>query len=158
MNDWWDGRIDGIYPAQCYRDAIKNIDEQEAFYSSLPEDLSRALQSAIRTDRGRVVPPGQKGRQNQKRPPRETSVSSSDPRSDDPPEVAAPQPGRREPKGFFPRLLDFIGPNNVDSLPLPLVFLAALALVLTAAGAAGMVSRRMQARRVGPGPTSPPDA
>ncbi len=157
MNDWYDGRIDDVYPVKCYREAIKNTDEQEAFYSSLPEDLTRALQSAIRTKRGTaVVPAGTKGRTIAPGKERKTPVGTAPRRSDEPPTAVAPLPGRREPKGFFPRLLDFLGPNNADSIPLPLIFLAGLALVLTAAGAAGMVTRHVQAKRAGPG-ASPPE-
>jgi hypothetical protein len=75
-----------------------------------------------------------------------------------PPASALPSlPGRQKPKGFFSRLLGAIGPNNADSIPLPLIFLAGLALVLTAAGAAGMITRHVQARRAGSGPPPPTD-
>ena len=40
-----------------------------------------------------------------------------------------------------------LGPENSDSLPLPLLILAGLALLLIAAGAAGIVSRRLRARK-----------
>jgi hypothetical protein len=140
-------------------------------YSTLPADLTRALQSAIRTKGGnRVVPGGQPGRNVRKQSvvtrkptPKSAGKSKKQPtvrtNRDDPPTRALPLPGRQKPKGFFPRLLDAIGPNNADSIPLPLIFLAGLALVLTAAGAAGMVTRRVQARRAaGPPPPDGPGA
>jgi hypothetical protein len=164
IDDWYDGRIDKVYPATCYRDAIKNAGEDVQTYSTLPEDLTRALQSAIRTKNGsRVVPGGQRGRH----VTRKTSATSKKHKKQPPakaakkktkggePVAVLPLPGRQKPKGFFPRLLDALGPNNADSIPLPLIFLAGLALVLTAAGAAGMVTRRVQARRAGGPP--PPD-
>jgi hypothetical protein len=171
IDDWYDGRIDKVYPATCYRDAIKNAGEDVQTYSTLPEDLTRALQSAIRTKSGsRVVPGGQRGRRITRNPsattqkPHKTPAAKTPQEGGSPPPTpptatptqALPLPGRQKPKGFFPRLLDAVGPNNADSIPLPLIFLAGLALVLTAAGAAGMVTRRVQARRA-EGPPPPPD-
>jgi hypothetical protein len=50
------------------------------------------------------------------------------------------------------RVLDELGPKRADSLPVPLLVLAGLAMLLIAAGAVGMVTRRLHARRVRPGP------
>jgi len=44
--------------------------------------------------------------------------------------------------------IDKLGPTNSDSIPLPLLILAGLALVMVAAGAAGLVSRQLKARKV----------
>lgn len=176
IDDWYDGRIDKVYPATCYRQAIKNAGEDVQTYSSLPDDLRRALQSAIRTQAGRVVPSGSQGRRGTRKPAahakpattkHETTTSTTTTTATPaaasgsgppPPPSALPSlPGRQKPKGFFSRLLGAIGPNNADSIPLPLIFLAGLALVLTAAGAAGMITRRVQARRADGGPPSPTD-
>ncbi len=156
IDDWYDGRIDKVYPADCYREAMKHAGEDVKTYSSLPADLTRALQSAIRTGNGSpVVPAGGKGRhvtrntQVRTKPkagtqrPKATKPTGKTKRNALPPVL----PGRQKPKGFFGRVLDAVGPNNADSIPLPLIFLAGLALVLTAAGAAGMVTRHVQARR-----------
>ena len=48
INDWYDGRIDKTYPVKCYQDALKNVPEEGESYTSLPEDLRRALALAIR--------------------------------------------------------------------------------------------------------------
>lgn len=167
IDDWYDGRIDKVYPADCYREAMKHAGEDVKTYSSLPADLTRALQSAIRTGNGNpVVPAGGKGRH----VTRKTQVRTKPKAGKQGPKAtkttrtgrtkrnALPTvlPGRQKPKGFFGRVLDAVGPNNADSIPLPLIFLAGLALVLTAAGAAGMVTRRVQARRAGGEATKPP--
>nr|MBA2463009.1 hypothetical protein [Actinomycetota bacterium] len=44
-----------------------------------------------------------------------------------------------------------IDPASSDSIPVPLLVLAGLALLLVAAGSVGYVVRRLQARRVPPG-------
>jgi hypothetical protein len=45
------------------------------------------------------------------------------------------------------RDISSLGPSNADSIPLPLLVLAGLASLLLAGGAAGAVSRRLDARR-----------
>jgi hypothetical protein len=45
-------------------------------------------------------------------------------------------------------VLDKIGPDSADGLPLPLLIVAGLALLLLAAGSAGLIARRLQARKV----------
>ena len=47
--------------------------------------------------------------------------------------------------GLFTQGFDKLGPNNADSMPLPLLILGGLALLLVAAGAAGLVTRRFRA-------------
>ena len=48
------------------------------------------------------------------------------------------------------------GTDSADSIPLPLLILGGLATLLMAAGGAGLLSRKLQARRAG-GPGDPPD-
>ena len=48
-----------------------------------------------------------------------------------------------------------LGPSNADSIPLPLLILAGLAGLLLAAGTAGAVARKLEARRV-PASSRPP--
>ena len=47
INDWYDGRIDRVYPVDCYRQALIHMPEDVAQYSSMRDDISRALQAAI---------------------------------------------------------------------------------------------------------------
>jgi hypothetical protein len=48
IRDWYnDGRIDGTYPVHCYREALKDIPEDQLVYGTLRDDLNRALASVI---------------------------------------------------------------------------------------------------------------
>jgi hypothetical protein len=49
---------------------------------------------------------------------------------------------------LFTEAFNKVGPRNADSIPLPLIILAGLALLLITAGGAGLVSRRLRARKV----------
>ena len=48
INDWVDGRIDGTYPVNCYRQAIPHLPADLRIYSSAEEDITRALQARLR--------------------------------------------------------------------------------------------------------------
>ena len=59
INDWWDGRIDNVYPIACYRAAMANAPEDLQAYSDLQSDLRRALAAATalrRRENTYVVP------------------------------------------------------------------------------------------------------
>src|SRR6266545_6893789 len=57
IKDWYvDGRIDQTYPVHCYREALRDIPEDQIVYGTLREDLTRALQSVIRKHNGDVGP------------------------------------------------------------------------------------------------------
>jgi hypothetical protein len=43
LNDWRDGRIDGIYSVQCYQTALAQLPEDLRIYSSAETDIQRAL-------------------------------------------------------------------------------------------------------------------
>jgi hypothetical protein len=49
LADWRDGRIDGTYPVQCYRDALAMLPEDVRIYSSAEDDITRALQERLET-------------------------------------------------------------------------------------------------------------
>jgi hypothetical protein len=55
IHDWYvDGRVDKTYPVHCYRDALKQIPEDQIIYGTLRDDLNRALQATIRQHGGHV--------------------------------------------------------------------------------------------------------
>ena len=58
----------------------------------------------------------------------------------------ASAPKRNE--NLFEKAANKLGPGTADSVPLPLILLASLALILLATAAASLVARRVQARRV----------
>jgi hypothetical protein len=138
LNDWYDGRIDKAYPVKCYREAIRNLPEDVEAYSSAHDDLTRALLSAARQSGGKLgpndlVPAGAAGRRSVPEAGEEDSLAGGVLGGDD----------GDGPLGFF-------APSNADSIPIPLLVLAGLALLLLAAAGASFLARRIQARRAGP--------
>jgi hypothetical protein len=159
INDWYDGRIDQPYPVRCYRQAIKNLPEDVKAYSSAREDIRRALLAAFRSN-------GPMGPNALIQPPRarRSSSGASGPAASGPAAgtrgrgesqaVAGAQRSSRESEGGpFNALFDLLAPGKADSVPLPLIVLAALAMLLLAAAGAGFLTRRLQMRRV---PAAPP--
>jgi hypothetical protein len=137
LNDWYDGRIDGSYPRHCYNDALKHLPADVSTYSSAHDDILRALQSATakqatggkKVGPNTVIKPAPGGK---------TGGGSG-------PDAVTP-PGRKP----GPGLVDKLNPSSPSSLPVPLLILGGLALLLVAAGAAGLVAKRIQARRQNP--------
>ena len=141
IHDWYvDGRVDNTYPVHCYREALKNIPEDQVVYGTLRQDLTRALQSAIRQHGGHVtgntlvVPLG--GSSNGGNGPNGAGATSSG--------------------GVFHWLAQKLGPSTADSIPIPLLILGGLAFALIVAAGVSLLARRMQARRAAPDP--PPTA
>jgi hypothetical protein len=143
LNDWYDGRIDRAYPIRCYREAIRNLPADVKTYSSAQEDLERALAAAIQRNGGQapgVVPPSGEGRS---LPPEDEQGGGGAPTGGpDDPDGGAGSP--EDSRG----VLDVIQPENADSIPIPLLVLAGVALLLLAAAGAGFVARRIQERRL----------
>ena len=158
LNDWYDGRIDNTYPIHCYRDALRHLPKDVQEYSSAHDDILRALQSAKATLKreGKTatpttpVPP-QTGAGRPKpgggtKTPKTTTTPTTD---TTPVPTTTPSPGKHSGKGLN-RLADKLHPSNPDSLPLPLLVLGGLALLLVAAGGAGLLAKRMQGRKPSP--------
>jgi hypothetical protein len=123
QNEWVnDQPISTNYPLHCYREAIEHVPEDLRQYSSIEEDIraARQLAASRRTLQG--------------------SGGSDEPSAAD----REHNPNRT----LFTKSLNKLGPDNADSVPLPLLILGGLALLLIAAGAAGLVSRRLKARKV----------
>ena len=58
-------------------------------------------------------------------------------------------PGRKPDKGLG-GVAEQLNPSSSTSLPLPLLVLGGLAILLVAAGAAGLAAKRIQARKQAP--------
>jgi len=130
IHDWYvDGRIDQTYPVHCYREALRDIPEDQIVYGTLRDDLTRALQSVIRKHNGDIGP-------NTPVPPLDGGGSG--------PSGGA---GADNDKGFFNWVAKKLGPSTADSIPIPLLVLGGLALALMGAAAISFFARRMQARR-----------
>ena len=50
IDDWYDGRIDNVYPVGCYRAALEHMPEDVAQYSTLGDDINRAPGSHRRAE------------------------------------------------------------------------------------------------------------
>jgi hypothetical protein len=140
IRDWYvDGRIDATYPVHCYREALKDIPEDQIVYGTLRDDLTRALQIVIRDHGGNVTPmtpvPGAGG-------------------GDGPNDPSSGSSGKHD-EGFFHWLAQKIGPSTADSVPVPLLVLGGLALALIAAAAVSFFARRYQSRKAAPDPPPP---
>ncbi len=143
LNDWYDGRIDSTYPVHCYSDAIKHLPADVQTYSSARDDILRALQSA----KARLQKSGQSVSGTTPIVPT-TSGGSSGP-STTTTTTTTPtdtSPGKSSGKGLT-GLADKLNPSSPSSLPLPLLVLGALAILLVAAGGAGLLAKRMQGRK-----------
>ena len=158
IDDWYDGRIDNVYPVACYRAALENMPEDVAQYSSLGDDINRALQAAIAsqgTNGGGSSGSGSNGSSG-------GGGSSTNGGGDKP--AATPTKstfhggptsarsgalvaGRDGAGGPVPGAIDAIGPGSADSVPVPLMVLGGLSVLLLTLGAAGFAARRVQARR-----------
>jgi hypothetical protein len=150
LNDWYDGRIDATYPVHCYNDALHHLPADVRTYSSAHDDILRALQSA----KARLKKSGQTAGPNTPIvPPKSGGTSTTTPidttvtTTGTTPTTTSP--GRSKGKGLT-GLADKLNPSSPSSLPLPLLVLGALALLLVAAGGAGLLAKRLQARKPAP--------
>ena len=149
VDDWYgDGRVDQVFPAHCYLDAIRSLPVDVKDYSNAEEDIRRALAYARQheADPGPTGGPAPTGTNpgSVAEPPTATTTTGEDPGvptvTTDPGSDTVAAPG-----------VDTSGPSSV---PIPLLILGGLALLLLAAGGIGYLSRRSQARRNG-GPPGP---
>ncbi|MSO94611.1 MAG: hypothetical protein EXQ81_02305 [Thermoleophilia bacterium] len=133
VGDWYeDGRVDRLFPLQCYLDAISSLPVDVLDYSNAREDILRALAYAKRgkPDPGDADSKGGKGG---------ATAGGSDPTGVDPTGAGTGE-GTQEVAGGT---IDTSGPS---ALPVPLILLGALALLLLAAGGVGYLKRRRSAR------------
>ena len=144
VDDWYGNeRIDGHYSQQCYREAEENIGQDLRDYSDLPGEIARAR---ARDLRDQPADPG-KDRTLAGAGPVDARNDSNDGSS-----------GGGKTGGPINDFLDAAGPSSADSVPIPLLVLAGLALMLVAAGAVGVFSRKLNARRIRTTPPGTPDA
>ena len=132
INEWHDnnGRVSANYPLHCYREAIAHVPEDLRVYTGIVEEILSARQQASR--RKRAASDGRKRRPDHSRRRQAAGVEGRS---------GGPSPA------VFKQGLDKLGSRNVDTVPLPLLIMAGLALLLIAAGGAGLVSRRLRARK-----------
>jgi hypothetical protein len=144
VNDWLHNHpnLKGTYAIPCYTQAIQHLNSYPdiAGYSSAPDDIQRALFAAIHQDRGNG--PG-------------SGLSIAPPGSSDGKGTGGPGRSNHN-TSLWTSITDRLSPGNAQSVPLPLIVLAGLALLLLLAAAATWFARRVQSRRVTPAPAHAP--
>ncbi|MGZ4354158.1 MAG: hypothetical protein ACXVZL_03935 [Gaiellaceae bacterium] len=154
ITDWYDGRIDHSYPVHCYRDALKHLPQDVRTYSDAYDVISRALASATRDKKhvdqnALIAPPAGPGNGGSGGSGGSGSGGSGG---------SGPGPSGGDAgggssagdSGFLNQAVGKLGSNRADTVPVPLLVLAGLAVLLVAAGGAGLLARRMQTRRARP--------
>jgi hypothetical protein len=138
LDDWVDnGRIDGVYSASCLEAARKHVPEDIRAYSDFEDRIDEAMQARAIQSASRGNPP----------PPETTPTGKNESPSSEPEPLPKADPASRpRDEGPISAVLS-TGTNDANSIPLPLIILAGLALLLMAAGATGLVARKVQARR-----------
>jgi hypothetical protein len=137
LTDWYDnGRIDKLYPLNCYEEAIDEIPSDIGPYVDAEDVITRALQGALHGNltKGSTCDPSADGSaddcassgggQNPGSDGQNPGSDGSDPQAQETPDVNTSSP---------------------SSVPIPLLVLGGMSLLLLAAGALGYVSRRRQA-------------
>ena len=140
INDWYDGRIDKLYPQHCYKEAIRHLPPDVEIYSNARSDIERALLAA---KLGKPAPPNSSG----------GGTKNGNPGGGKTGGGTSTEPSGGETAGETPltgRLIDKLGPSKADSAPIPLLVLGGLALLLMAAGGSGVLWRKYQAKRLPP--------
>jgi hypothetical protein len=154
IDDWYDnGRVDGTYPVHCYDDAIDALPRDVRDYSSAKDDIQRALQARLRNEPSPPATsdpsPGPVQGEPEPEPEEEEDENTvgTPPGNDDGDDGTVTHQG---PEGGPEAIGSEVDTAASDSVPVPLLVLAGLALLLVAAGSAGYLVRRLQARRVTP--------
>jgi hypothetical protein len=140
INDWYDGRIDGVYAIHCYREALSHLPSDVDTYSSARDDIQQALQKRITESRnGHTTTTTAGGGSTGGGGTGGTGGGSGSDGSGD---------GNSASPGPIGGAINAGKPDNADSLPVPLLVLGGVALVLMAAGGAGFVARRARLQRM----------
>jgi hypothetical protein len=133
LADWYDdGRIDKLYPLNCYEEAIDEIPTDIGPYVDAEDVITRALQSALNGN----LPSG----------------GGCDPSADGSPDDCKSGGGNGngsrstdDGSGQAQETTPTVNTSSPSSVPIPLLVLGGMSLLLLAAGSVGYISRRRQA-------------
>ena len=140
LADWYDnGRIDKLYPLNCYEEAIDAIPNDIGPYVDAEDVITRALQGAMRNelDPGGCDPTADGSVDDCK------NQGGNSKGGDD--TNANGGPGNDHSPDSTGQVLPKVDTSGPSSVPVPLLVLGGLSLALLAAGGLGYVSRRRQA-------------
>jgi hypothetical protein len=132
LADWYDnGRVDRLYPLNCYEEAIDAIPDDIRDYADAEEVITRALQAALR---GELAPGG----------------ADPTPNDDDPNGTGGSGGGSDDGSGGTgsgdnPQAAPSVDASGPTSIPIPLLVLGGMSVALLAAGGLGYLSRRRTA-------------
>jgi hypothetical protein len=139
IEDWFDNeKIDKRYPISCYRAALSNLPEDIKDYTSIGDDINAAMLAAQRSGPSRTlqVAGGNGGGDSSG----DTRMGPSDPKTSDP--TGGPD------SSLYKKAIDKIGPSKADSVPIPLIILAALGGALLLAAGGTLAAKKIRARRL----------
>ena len=132
--DWFDnGRIDRLYQAHCYEEAIDAIPADLRDCANAEEIISRALRASLR---GELDPGG----------------GDQAPGDD-----LADHSAWRAPSRLGTEAAPDVDTTGISSVPIPLLVLGGMSIALLAAGGLGYLSRRRAAANGDDGPPGPDD-
>ena len=133
LADWFDnGRIDRLYPLNCYEEAIDAIPDDLRDYADAEDVITRALQAALR---GELAPGGADPTPNDDDP---TSGSGGDGSGGNGDSGGGGS-------GDNPQAAPDVDTSGPSSVPIPLLVLGGMSIALLAAGGLGYLSRRRHA-------------
>jgi hypothetical protein len=127
LGDWFDnGRIDRLYPLNCYEEAIDGIPQDIGPYSDAEDVITRALQSALD---GHLAPGGKDPT------PGDGNSGAGNGGSGG---------GSGGSGGGSQQAAPDVDTSGPSSVPIPLLVLGGMSIALLAAGGIGYVARRRQ--------------
>jgi hypothetical protein len=138
LADWFDnGRIDRLYPLNCYEEAIDAIPDDLRDYADAEDVITRALQAALR---GELAPGG-----------RDPSPGDGDADNGggDGGSGSGDDSGGGAGNSDNPQAAPGVDTSGPSSIPIPLLVLGGMSLALLAAGGLGYLSRRRAVAHAG---------
>jgi hypothetical protein len=130
LGDWFDnGRIDRLYPLNCYEEAIDAIPADLRDYADAEDVITRALQAALN---GNLAPGG--------RDPTPGDNSGGNGSGG-----GGSGSGGNGGSGGNPQVAPEVDTSGPSSVPIPLLVLGGMSIALLAAGGLGYLARRRQA-------------
>ena len=138
LADWFDnGRIDRLYPLNCYEEAIDAIPDDLRDYADAEDVITRALQAALR---GEFAPGGVDPT------PNDDEVSGSGGSNGSSGGSGSGDDGSSgSGSGDSAQAAPDVDTSGPSSIPIPLLVLGGMSLALLAAGGLGYLSRRRNA-------------
>jgi len=145
LADWYDnGRIDRLYPLNCYEEAIDEIPSDIGPYVDAEDVITRALQGALHGNlyKGGCDPSADGS-------PDDCANSGGKNPGQNPSDGQNPTDGQNPSDGSGPVAQETpeVNTSSPSSVPIPLLVLGGMSLLLLAAGSLGYLSRRRHAAR-----------